>query len=190
MNRRKICDFGCDIKSEEMMRKGFIQVYTGNGKGKTTAAIGLAIRAAGAGLKILFAQFVKGMKYSEIAALERFSDCISIHQYGNDCFIKNKPLDADIEIARKGLWEVQSELLKGQYDLVILDEANIAMHFGLFKVDELLKVIASRKPECEIVITGRYAPKELIDAADLVTEMKEIKHYYNKGIQAREGIEC
>ena len=175
---------------EEMMRRGFIQVYTGNGKGKTSAAIGLAIRAAGAGLRILFVQFVKGMKYNEIDALKRFSDCISVHQYGTGCFIKNKPQDEDIEIARTGLLEVQSELLNGQYDLVILDEANIAIHFGLFKVEELLKVIASRKPECEIVITGRCAPKELIDAADLVTEMKEIKHYYNKGIQARDGIEC
>jgi len=171
------------------VNKGLIQVYTGNGKGKTTAAIGLAIRAAGAGLKTLFVQFVKGMKYSEITALARFSDCISIRQYGNDCFIRDKPQDEDIEIARKGLREVQSELLKGQYDLVILDEANIAMHFGLFRVDELLKIISSRKPGCEIVITGRYAPEELVEAADLVTEMKEIKHYYSKGIQAREGIE-
>lgn len=172
-----------------MTRKGFVQVYTGNGKGKTTSAIGLAIRAAGAGLKILFVQFVKGKKYSEIVALERFSDCISIRQYGSGCFIKGKPRDEEIEIARKGLGDVHSELLNGQYDLVILDEVNIAIHFGLFKVNEFLEVIASRKPECEIVITGRYAPKELIDAADLVTEMKEIKHYYSKGIQAREGIE-
>ncbi len=172
-----------------MKRNGYVQVYTGNGKGKTTAAIGLAIRAAGAGLKVLLMQFVKGMKYSEISALARFSDCISIHQYGHRCFIKNKPEKEDIEIARKGLQEVQSELLKGKYDLVILDEANIAMHFGLFSVDELLKVIESRKPECEIVITGRYAPEELIEVADLVTEMKEIKHYYSKGVLAREGIE-
>lgn len=172
-----------------MKRNGYVQVYTGNGKGKTTAAIGLAIRAAGAGLKVLLMQFVKGMKYSEISALARFSDCISIHQYGHRCFIKNKPEKEDIEIARKGLQQVQSELLKGKYDLVILDEANIAMHFGLFSVDELLKVIESRKPECEIVITGRYAPEELIEVADLVTEMKEIKHYYSKGVLAREGIE-
>lgn len=172
-----------------MKRNGYVQVYTGNGKGKTTAAIGLAIRAAGAGLKVLLMQFVKGMKYSEISALARFSDCISIHQYGHRCFIKNKPEKEDIEIARKGLQEVQSELLKGKYDLVILDEANIAMHFGLFSVDEFLKVIESRKPECEIVITGRYAPEELIEVADLVTEMKEIKHYYSKGVLAREGIE-
>ncbi len=171
------------------MRKGYIQVYTGNGKGKTTAAIGLAIRAAGAGLKILFVQFVKGMKYSEINALERFSDCISIRQFGRGCFIQKQPQNEDVEIARNGLQEIETEMRNGKYDIIILDEANIAMYFGLFSVEELLGIIMQRKPECEVVITGRYAPAELIEVADLVTEMKEIKHYYTNGIEAREGIE-
>lgn len=171
------------------MQKGFIQVYTGNGKGKTTAAIGLAVRAAGAGLKVLFAQFVKGMKYSEINALARFADYITIRQYGRDCFIINKAQKEDIEAARIGLEDIKYELKNGMYDIVILDEANIAMYYGLFSIKELLPAIIHRKPTCEVVVTGRYAPEELIDAADLVTEMMEVKHYYSKGIEARDGIE-
>jgi len=172
------------------MQRGFIQVYTGNGKGKTTAAIGLAIRAAGAGLMVLFAQFVKGKKYSEINALSRFSDHITIRQYGLGCFIHTKATEEDIEAARKGLQDIKSELQNGSFDLVILDEANIAIYYELFSIDELLSVILLKKPKCEVVVTGRYAPQKLIDAADLVTEMKDVKHYYSKGVEAREGIEC
>jgi cob(I)alamin adenosyltransferase len=171
------------------MEKGFVQVYTGNGKGKTTAAIGLAVRAAGAGLKVFFAQFVKGMKYSEITALERFHDCIEIHQFGRGCFIVRTPEKEDIEAAGEGLKKCEDALTGGKYDLVILDEANIAVYFGLFTVEELLRVISLRRSNCEVVVTGRYAARELIDTADLVTEMKEIKHYYTRGIDARTGIE-
>lgn len=171
------------------MQKGFIQVYTGNGKGKTTAAIGLAIRAAGAGLKVLFAQFVKGMEYNEIKALKRLSDCITICQYGRGCFIMKSAQPEDIECAQNGLLEILQFLQSGQYDLVILDEANIAMYYELFSVDQLLNVLSFKKQGCEIVVTGRYAPQKLIDIADLVTEMKEIKHYYTCGVEARDGIE-
>jgi cob(I)alamin adenosyltransferase len=171
------------------MEKGFLQVYTGNGKGKTTAAIGLSIRAAGAKLRVLFAQFVKGMKYSEIGALERFEDFITVKQYGRGCFIVREAEQADIDVALKGLREIEAALKSGTYDLVILDEANIAIYYKLFSVQELLQVISARNSGCEVVITGRYAPPELIEAADLVTEMKEIKHYYEKGVDARDGIE-
>ncbi|MBN1306659.1 MAG: cob(I)yrinic acid a,c-diamide adenosyltransferase [Chitinispirillaceae bacterium] len=164
-------------------------MYTGNGKGKTTAAIGLAVRAAGAGLNVLFAQFVKGVKYSEIGALERFSDRITIRQYGRECFIKRKAEPEDAVVASKGLEEIMRFLEEKKYDVVILDEANIALHYSLFSVRELLDVVGKRAPSCEIVITGRYAPQELLDAADLVTEMKEIKHYYGNGVEARAGIE-
>jgi cob(I)alamin adenosyltransferase len=169
--------------------KGYFQIYTGNGKGKTTAAIGLAIRAAGAGKNVLFAQFVKGMKYSEINALEKFSDRISVRQYGRGCFIEHDAKDEDVDEAVKGLHDVQKCLSTGHFDVVILDEANIALYYSLFSTRELLDTVQARPENCEIVITGRYAPQELIDAADLVTEMKEIKHYYNKGIAARDGIE-
>ncbi len=170
--------------------KGYLQVYTGNGKGKTTAAIGLAIRAAGAGLPVLFAQFIKGQKYSEIGALERYSDLITIKQYGRGCFIEREAQNEDVECALKGLQELKFLLQSNKYRVVILDEANIAMHYKLFTVNQLLELIHSSTSDCEIVVTGRCAPQELIDAADLVTEMKEIKHYYASGVQARKGIEC
>ncbi len=169
--------------------KGYFQVYTGNGKGKTTAAIGLAIRAAGAGLNVLFAQFVKGMKYNEINALEQFHDRISVRQYGRGCFIEQAAQPEDVDMAIKGLNDIRECLRDGNFDVVILDEACIALHYSLFTVDELLQIIRTRPANCEIVVTGRYAPQELIDSADLVTEMKEIKHYYTKGVQARNGIE-
>lgn len=169
--------------------KGYIQVYTGNGKGKTTAAIGLSIRAAGAGMKVLFAQFVKGMVYSEIDALKRYNDLIDIYQYGRGCFINNKVAREDKKAALNGLNEIRKFLTEQKYDVVILDEANIALYYGLFAIDDLMSVIYSRPKRCEVIITGRYAPKELIELADLVTEMKEIKHYYTKGVCARKGIE-
>jgi cob(I)alamin adenosyltransferase len=169
--------------------KGYVQVYTGDGKGKTTAALGLALRAAGAGLSIFIAQFVKGMEYSEIKALENFSDRIRLKQYGRDCFIYHEPKEEDIEAARAGLEEVRKTIASGDYDVVILDEANIATYYNLFSVDELLELIDGKPDHVEIVITGRRADPRIIDRADLVTEMKEIKHYYAKGIEARKGIE-
>jgi cob(I)alamin adenosyltransferase len=169
--------------------KGYVQVYTGNGKGKTTAAIGLAIRAAGAGLPVFFAQFVKGLKYSEIGALERYADLIAVRQYGRGCFITREAEKEDIEQSRKGLADSAAALAMGKYRLVVLDEACIAIHYKLFSIDDLLQVIDRRKTDCEVVVTGRYAPQELLDMADLVTEMKEVKHYYAKGVQARTGIE-
>ena len=168
---------------------GYIHVYTGNGKGKTTAAYGLALRAAGAGKKVLIAQFIKGMPYSENEAVKKFLPDITINQYGLDCFIVNEPTEKDIASARAGLSEVTKAVISGDFDVVILDEACIAVHFNLFSVHELIDVLTSRPPEMEIVVTGRYAPPELVETADLVTEMKEIKHYYNQGVQARKGIE-
>ncbi len=171
------------------MKKGYLQVYTGDGKGKTTAAIGLAIRACGAGLKVLFAQFVKGKEYNEIKSLRKFGDCITIKQFGRECFIVRAAEPEDIKIAQQGLKEVEIALETKEYDLVILDEANIALYYKLFSVEQLLSVIAKRGETCEVVVTGRAAPAELIHAADLVTEMREIKHYYNAGVEARDGIE-
>lgn len=170
--------------------KGYIQIYTGNGKGKTTAALGLTLRAVGAGKSVFFAQFVKGQAYSEVQAIRTYLPSVEIRQYGLDCFIHKAPTQADIDAARKGLQEVFDVILSGQYDVIVLDEANIAIYYGLFTTQELIDVLTQKPNETEIIITGRYAESELIEFADLVTEMKEIKHYYNQGVQARTGIEC
>ena len=171
------------------MQKGYIHIYTGNGKGKTTAALGLALRAAGAGKRVFIAQFVKGMKYSEIDILNRSIPEIEVRQYGLECFIINEPTEKDIRAAKNGLLETVKIIQSGKYDLIILDEATIALYYKLFSIRELLNVIEKKTEQTEIVITGRYAPDDLIEKADLVTEMKEIKHYYKKGTEARKGIE-
>jgi cob(I)alamin adenosyltransferase len=169
--------------------KGYVHVYTGNGKGKTTAAIGLAIRAAGAGMRVFIAQFVKGMHYSELDSLDRYADRITLKQYGRECFIEKEPEEEDIQAARKGLEEVKGILASGDYQMVILDEANIATRYNLFSPDELIDLIRAKPEAVELVITGRNADPKVVALADLVTEMKEIKHYYNRGVQARAGIE-
>lgn len=169
--------------------KGYVQVYTGNGKGKTTAAIGLAVRAAGANLKVFIGQFVKGMHYSELESLKRFSDLITIKQFGRDCFIYDDPTEEDIKRARDGLKESKEIINSGEYQLVILDEIHIALYYNLFPIDEVVDIIKNKPEDVELILTGRYAPQEIIDIADLVTEMREIKHYYVKGVVAREGIE-
>jgi len=169
--------------------KGYTQIYTGNGKGKTTAALGLTIRAAGAGLKVFIAQFMKMGDYSEIKMLKNFSDLITVEQYGTGKFVKGKPSPEEIASARRGIEKVKSVVASGEYDLVIIEEGNVAVMCGLFPLKELLDIIASKPEHTELVITGRGAAPELIEKADLVTEMKEIKHYYQKGVKARVGIE-
>lgn len=171
------------------MKRGFVQVYTGNGKGKTTAALGLALRAAGAGLKVFIGQFAKGKFCSEHNALKRFEDLITIEQYGTEQFIIDTVSEADRDKARQNITKVEQIVKSGKYDVVILDEASVALNLHLITLSDILNIIKSKPVSTEIVITGRNAPEELIDAADLVTEMKEIKHYYSKGISARKGIE-
>jgi cob(I)alamin adenosyltransferase len=168
---------------------GYVQIYTGNGKGKTTAALGLTMRAVGSGKKVFIGQFVKGMKYSEIQTLESRFPEVPVKQYGLRCFIHEKPTKDDIDSAQAGLEEVSQIITGGEYDVVILDELNIALHYMLFSVQEVLDIIARKPKQVELVITGRYAPQELLDVADLVTEMKEVKHYYTQGVQGRKGIE-
>ena len=169
--------------------KGYVQVYTGDGKGKTTAALGLAIRAAGAGLKVFIAQFVKGAEYSEVKALGRFSDLIALKQYGRGCFIRHDPCEEDKRMACSGLEEAEEAMLSGNYQIIILDEINIATYFSLFPVERLLEMIRKKPAGVELVMTGRKADPRVVEIADLVTEMCEIKHYYQKGVEAREGIE-
>jgi len=169
--------------------KSYVHVYTGEGKGKTTAALGLALRAAGAGHKVFLAQFVKGGRYSELNALKRFEDLITVEQFGLGRFINGKPSESDINAARNGLKKMKDILASGDYKVVIMDEANIALHYNLFSVEELLDLIDCRAEETELIITGRKASPEILEKADLVTEMKAVKHYYKEGVKARIGIE-
>ncbi len=171
------------------LSRGFVQVYTGDGKGKTTAAFGLALRAVGAGLRVYVAQFVKGMHYSELDAVARLGDRLTVRQFGRSCFIDRSPAPEDIAAARQGLVAARRALESGDYDVVVLDEANIATHFGLFSVDELLDLVRERPPSVELIITGRRADPRILAAADLVTEMREVKHYFRQGVPARRGIE-
>lgn len=170
--------------------KGYVQIYTGNGKGKTTAALGLSLRAAGAGLKVFIAQFLKKGNYSELNALKRFSDLITIEQFGIKGFLLNgKPGPEHIKNAIKGIEKVKKHLFSGKYDIVVIEEGNVAVKYGLFSVNDLIDIIDNKPDHIELVITGRYAHPDIIEKADLVTEMKEIKHYYKQGVKARTGIE-
>jgi len=171
------------------MEQGYVQVYTGNGKGKTTAALGLAIRAAGAGYQVFIGQFAKGQDYAELHAFKRFSDQVCIRQYGQAGFIVQSAQAADVAMAQDGLAEVKEAVFSGRYKVVILDEANIATHFGLFDVDDLLELIDNRPEHVELVLTGRCVHPRIVEKADLVTEMREVKHYYQRGVMARIGIE-
>ncbi|OEU47741.1 MAG: cob(I)yrinic acid a,c-diamide adenosyltransferase [Desulfobulbaceae bacterium S3730MH12] len=169
--------------------KSYLHVYTGAGKGKTTAALGLTIRAAGAGHKVFLAQFIKGGRYSELNALKRFDDLVTVEQFGRGRFMDGKPSESDIIAARNGLKKMKAILSSGDYKVVILDEANIALYYNLFTVKEIIDLIDCRSKNTELVITGRHAPPEVLERADLITEMKAVKHYYKEGVKARVGIE-
>ncbi len=168
--------------------KGYVQVYTGDGKGKTTASLGLAVRAAGAGLKVYIVQFLKKGDYSEIKALSRFEN-IKVEQYGLGKFVKGKPSDEDIASGKAGYLKLFEILQNNKHDVVIAEEANVAVMCNLFTETELLALIEMKSESTELIITGRGATPKIIEKADLVTEMKEIKHYYKQGVTARVGIE-
>lgn len=173
------------------LKQGFVQIYTGNGKGKSTAAIGQAIRAAGFGLKTYIVQFMKEYPYNELNSLKYLSEWIEIEQFGGDEFVYKKELPGEEELAivKNGLRTAEVKMLSGEYDIIILDEAIVAIYFKLIKTEELIKFIKQKPKNVELILTGRYCPEELIELADLVTEMKEVKHYYQKGITSRRGIE-
>ncbi len=171
------------------MNKGYIHVYTGNGKGKTTAAIGLAIRAAGAGLKVFFTQFIKKRKCSEHIALERFKDLIKIKQYGTGFIMGKRPSQNAILSTNEGIEDIKRVISSGYYDVIILDEINGAIKNKLIDIEEIINLLDSKPDDIEIVLTGRDADERIVEKADLVTEMKIIKHYWDKGIKARKGIE-
>ncbi|WP_298269659.1 cob(I)yrinic acid a,c-diamide adenosyltransferase [Geobacter sp.] len=171
--------------------QGLIQVYTGNGKGKTTAALGLAFRAVGRGLKVVMIQFMKGGgPYGEHAAAARLAPDLTIIQTGRPGWVnRENPDPEDVRLARAALDTARETMSSGGYDLVILDEVNGAVSFGLLTVEEVLEFMAAKPAQVELVLTGRNVDERVIAAADLVTEMREIKHYYRAGVPARVGIE-
>lgn len=173
------------------LEKGYIQVYTGNGKGKSTAAIGLAVRSAGYGLKTYIAQFMKEYPYNELNSLKHLNEWITIEQFAGDDFVyrKEPPNKIEMDKARRGLQTAKAKMLNGKFDLIILDEVCVSIHFGLFNDEEILTFMKMKPANVELILTGRYCPDKIIEAADLVTEMKVIKHYYHEGVLARKGIE-
>ncbi len=173
------------------LKEGFIQIYTGNGKGKSTAAIGQAVRAAGNGLKTYIIQFMKEYPYSELNSLKYLSEWITIQQQGGDDFVYKRELPSEEEKtkARNALEKAAGLMTGGTYDIIILDEILVTVYFKLLTEDEIIDVIKKKPGQVELILTGRYCPEKIIEIADLVTEMKEIKHYYTKGITSRKGIE-
>lgn len=175
--------------SERRLSKGYVQVYTGDGKGKTSAALGLALRAAGHGMRTYIGQFMKGQHYGELDAL-RDQPLVTIEQYGDVRCIRREDVTPEhIAQAQRGLEQARHAMLSGQYDVVVLDEVNVTIWFGLLAVEEVLAFLDQRPDFVEMILTGRRAPQELIERADLVTEMREVKHYYEQGVEARKGIE-
>jgi cob(I)alamin adenosyltransferase len=173
------------------LERGCVQVYTGNSKGKTTAALGLAFRAVGRGLKVVMIQFMKGGgPYGEHLAAARLAPDLTIIPTGREGWVnKEDPAKEDIMLAKNALSLAREKLLSGEFDLVILDEVNGAIGFGLIPVSDVLELLSVRPAAVELVLTGRNADPKIIEAADLVTEMVEIKHYYKAGVPARLGIE-
>lgn len=172
-----------------MLKKGFIQVYTGSGKGKTTAAIGLAIRALGAGLRVAFLQFFKPGTSSEVKILKTFSPQLLYAHFHKEGFVKGKPSSSLKEEILKGYSFFKELLKKREFDVIILDEIVYALNWDIIDLEDFLKTLKEKPEEIEIVITGREAPEALLQEADLVTIMVSYKHYFEKGIPARTGIE-
>jgi cob(I)alamin adenosyltransferase len=173
------------------MEKGLIQVYTGNGKGKTTAALGIALRAVGHGLKVLVIQFMKGkINYGELEAARKLSPYLSIKKMGQKTFIsRSHPDPTDLQLAQEGFLLAGKAIKNGEYDIVILDEINVAVDYGLIPLVDLLQLIDSKPESVELILTGRNAKPEILEKADLITEMVDRKHYHDKGVPARKGIE-
>ena len=174
----------------EKHRKGLVQVYTGDGKGKTTAAFGQALRALGQGYRVCVIQFMKGRKYGECLAAEQHLPNLTVHLSGLDSFVmRDHPAPLDRDLARQGLDLARRAIASGDYDMVILDEINVAADFKLIPIEEIVALIKDKPVVLDLILTGRYAPPEVIALADTVTEMREVCHHYNAGIKDRAGIE-
>lgn len=173
-----------------MLEHGYTQVYTGNGKGKTTAALGLALRAAGRGLKVCFFQFIKGGgPYGEHLSCEKLAPLITIIQTGRPGWVNTQDITEDRRVAQEAFIQARQILTSEAYDLVVLDEINGAVAFGLLDENQVLELISLKPLQVELILTGRNASENVMQAADLVTEMRDIKHYYKAGVPARSGIE-
>ena len=171
------------------MNKGYIHVYTGPGKGKTTAALGLGLRAAGAGMKVHMIQFMKGRRYSELDSVDNIPN-FTFSQHGRDDFVnKDNPEQIDIDLAQEGFKHAKDLIKSKKYDLIILDEINVAVDYNLIPLKEVIDIVDSKPEKLELVLTGRYAHPEIVRIADYVTEMLEIKHPYQQGIKARKGVD-
>lgn len=175
-----------------MGAKGLVLVYTGNGKGKTTAALGLALRQVGWGRRVLIIQFMKGKGnvYGERVAAEKYLTLLEIEQHGRDEFVNlSDPAQVDSDLAKGALRRAEEAVMSGEYGLVVLDEVNVAVATGLVETADILAILDKRPADVDIVLTGRYCPKEIIDIADMVSEVREIKHHFARGVKARQGIE-
>ncbi|HPZ42414.1 MAG TPA: cob(I)yrinic acid a,c-diamide adenosyltransferase [Bacillota bacterium] len=172
-------------------RRGMVHVYTGDGKGKTTAALGLALRVIGHGGKVFMLQFMKGSKnYGEIKAAEKYLPDLTIVQSGQESFVsKEEPAEIDIRLALEGLALAKKVVAENYYDLVILDEINVALDFKLVPLKDVLELIKNKPEEMELVLTGRYAPREIIEMGDVVSNVTLVNHPYYHGVEARQGIE-
>ncbi|BBO92456.1 cob(I)yrinic acid a,c-diamide adenosyltransferase [Desulfosarcina ovata] len=172
------------------MKKGLLIVNTGDGKGKTTAALGLSMRAAGHGLKVCFIQFIKGSwKYGELEAVKKFADTIDFHVMGKGFTWKSDDLEKDRAAARDAWKFAQAAMTGGQYQMVVLDEFTYLLMYGMIDLPSVLETLTNRPEGLHVVVTGRAAPPELIEIADLVTEMQPVKHPLQAGIKAQKGIE-
>jgi len=170
--------------------RGLVMVITGNGKGKTTAAFGQALRAIGQGYHVFVVQFMKGRKYGEFIAAQKYLPNLTIRRCGLDSFVmRDNPAAIDIEMAQKGLAAAQKAIESGKYDMVILDEANVAIDFKLISLPDVIELIKNKPAHLDLILTGRYAPTEITELADTVSEIQEVKHHYNAGIKDRAGIE-
>ena len=176
--------------AKERLAQGLIQVYTGDGKGKTTCALGLALRAVGQGLKVYMVQFMKGRDTGESRAAARLAPDLTLRSFGRPGMVNlASPAGEDLALAREALDLARQVISAGEHDLVILDEINVALTYRLIPLEEVLKLLRGRPPWVEVVLTGRQAPPEVVALADLVTEMRPLKHYYQAGVPARRGIE-
>jgi len=171
-------------------KRGLVIVITGNGKGKTTAAFGQALRAVGQGLRVLILQFMKGRDYGEFIAAEKYLPRLTVRRCGLDSFVmRDRPAPLDVELAREGFALAKKAAASGKYDMIILDEINVAVDFKLIPLEELIDLIRSKPPALDLILTGRYAAKAVIRLADTVSDIREVKHHYAAGIKDRAGIE-
>lgn len=179
-----------DKFSDSGTNRGLVIVITGDGKGKTTSAFGQALRATGQGYKVCIIQFMKGRAYGEVLAVRKYLPTITLYQFGLDSFVmRDDPASVDMELAQQGFDKAKEIIASGEYDMVILDEINVVMDFGLVPDYEILEMVKNKPPELDLVMTGRYAPESLKALADTVSEVKEVKHHYAAGVKNRAGIE-